>query len=119
MTEQATVVIDLKNRLAELRNDIANNPTPDVSEDEIPAPTLVVPPPAPPAGGLSEKHSDLAGDGMDADVLEEMNPLVAKRRGEFGAIDVPSTKKEDFQQWTAGLDRESVRQALSHLSSLE
>ena len=36
--EQATVVSDLKNQLAELRRDIANNPTPEVSEDECPPP---------------------------------------------------------------------------------
>ena len=45
--EQATVVSDLKNQHAELRGDIANNPTLDASEGEGPAPTQQVPPPAP------------------------------------------------------------------------
>ena len=60
--EQATVVSDLKNQHAELRGDIANNPTPDASEDVGPAPTQQVPPLNP------------AGDDMDADLCEEMNP---------------------------------------------
>ena len=46
--EQATVVSDLKNRLVELREDIANNPTPDVSEDEDVAAAPMAAPPAPP-----------------------------------------------------------------------
>ena len=32
--QQATVVSDLKMQLVELRRDIANNPTPEISEDE-------------------------------------------------------------------------------------
>ena len=43
--EQATVVSDLKLQLVE---DIANNPTPEVSEDEEGEATLVDPPLAPP-----------------------------------------------------------------------
>ena len=54
---------------------------------------------------------------MDADLCEEKNPPAAKRRGEFSAIEVPSTK-QDFQQWTAGLDRESVREAPAHIQAL-
>ena len=45
--------------------------------------------------------------------LEEINPPATKRKGEFGAIQVPTTKQE-FQQ----LDRESVREALSHFQAL-
>ena len=54
---------------------------------------------------------------MDADLMEETNALVAKRKREFGAVEVPSTKQK-FQQWTAGLGRESVRQALAHFQAL-
>ena len=116
--EQATVVSDLKNQLAELRRDIADNPTPEVSEDGGPAPTPQVPPQAPPPGVPPENTLlDPARDDMDADLCEETNPLAAKRRGEFGTIDVPSTK-QDFQQWNAGLDRESVREALAHFQAL-
>ena len=91
--KQATVVSDLKNQLAELRRDIANNPTPEVSEDEGPAPTPQVPPPAPPPGVPPENTPlDPAGDDTDADLCEETNPAAAERRGEFGAIEMPSTK---------------------------
>ena len=54
---------------------------------------------------------------MDEDLLDEISLPATKRKGEFGAIQVP-TDKQDFQQWTAGLDRESVRQALSHFQAL-
>ena len=46
--EQATVVSDLKLQLVEIRQDIANNPTPEVSEDEGGEATPVVIPLAPP-----------------------------------------------------------------------
>ena len=46
--EQATVVSDLKMQLVELRQDIAINPTPGISEDEDGAATSLVAPPAPP-----------------------------------------------------------------------
>ena len=97
--ERATVVSDLKNQLAVLRKDIANNPTPEVSEDEGPAP----------------EHTPLypAGDNMAADLLEEKNPPVAERRGAFGSTE------QDFQQWTVGLDRESVREAIAHLRAID
>ena len=72
--QQATVVSDLKNQHAELRGNIANNPTPDASEDVGPAPTQQVP------------SLNPAGDDMDGDLCEEMNPPAAQRRGEFGAI---------------------------------
>ena len=98
---------------------MANNPTPEVSEDEGPAPTPQVPPPGPPPG-VPPEHTLLypAGDDVDADLLEEKNPPAAKRRGEFGAVEVPSTK-QDLQQWTAGLDRESVREAIAHLRAID
>ena len=54
---------------------------------------------------------------MDDDLLDETNPPATKRKGEFGAIQVP-TNKQEFQQWTAGLDRESVREALLHFQAL-
>ena len=46
--DQATVVSDLKLQLVELRQDIANNPTPEVSEDEGGDATPVATPPVPP-----------------------------------------------------------------------
>ena len=60
--DQATVVSDLKLQLVEIRQDIANKPTPEVSEDEgsdaTPLATPSVPPPAPPLPGCSSrKHS--------------------------------------------------------------
>ena len=61
---------------------------------------------------------DPAGDDMDDDLLDETNPPAVKRKGEFGAIQVP-TNKQEFQQWTAGLDRESVREALLHFQAME
>ena len=52
--DQATVVSDVKLQLVEIRQDIANNPTPEVSEDEggdaTPLATPPVPPPAVPPG---------------------------------------------------------------------
>ena len=48
--DQATVVSDLKMQLVELRQNIANNPTPEVSEDEdVDATPLRVPMAPPPA----------------------------------------------------------------------
>ena len=120
--EQATVVSDLKFQVIELRQDIANNPTPEVSEDEegdatplgVPlAPPTAVPPAVPP----ENTPLDPAGDDIDDDLLDEINPTATKRKGEFGAIQVP-TNKQDFQPWTAGLDRESVREALAHFQAL-
>ena len=120
--EQATVVSDLKLQLIELRQDIANNPTPEVSEDEggdaTPLATPPVPPPAPPPGVPPENTPlDPAGDDVDDDFLDEINPPATKRKREFGAIQVP-TNKQEFQQWTAELDRESVREALIHFQAL-
>ena len=98
----------------ELRQNIANNPTPEVSEDEEGGATpLGVPLAVPP----ENTPLDPAGDDIDDDLLDEINPPATKRKGEFGAIQVP-TNKQDLQQWTAGLDRESVRQALSHFQAL-
>ena len=107
--EQATAVSDLKMQLVELRQDIAKNPTPEVSEDEDDAATPVVASPAPPpaiqpAVPPENTPLDSTGDDMDDDLLEEVNPRAIKREGEFGAIQVPATKLE-LQQWTAGLDR--------------
>ena len=101
--ERATVVSDLKNQLAVLRKDIANNPTPEVSEDEGPAPqhTLL----------------DPAGDNMAADLLEEKNPPVAERRRSVWCQE--TSTEQDFQQWTVGLDRESVREAIAHLRAID
>ena len=59
---------------------------------------------------------DPAGDDMDDDLLDETNPPAVKCKGEFGCIQVP-TNKQEFQQWTAGLDRESVREALLHFQA--
>ena len=42
-----------------------------------------------------------------------LRPPTTKRTGEFGVIQVP-TNRQEFQQWTAGLDRESVREGLLH-----
>ena len=59
--EQATVVSDLKLQLVELRQDIANNPTPEVSEDEegeaTPLGVPLVPHPAVTPAVPPEKHS--------------------------------------------------------------
>ena len=57
------------------------------------------------------------GDDLDDDLLEEANPPATKRKGEFGVIQVP-TNRQEFQQWTAGLDRESVREGLLHFQAL-
>ena len=119
--EQATVVSDLKNQLVERRHDIANNLTPDASDDEGPAPTPEAAPLVPslaPLPGVPPENTPLdpAKDDMDDDSLGD--PLATKRKGEFGAVQVPATTQE-FQQWTAGLDRESVREALAQFSSPE
>ena len=83
--EQATVVSDLKMQLVELRQDIANNPTPEVSEDEDATPQAAplaappVPPLAPPPGAPPENTPlDPAGDDMDDDLLEEVNAPAAE-----------------------------------------
>ena len=116
--ERATVVSDLKLQLVELRQDIANNPTPEVSQDEGGEATPVATPPAvPPAVPPENTPLDPAGDDMDDDLLDEINPPATKRKGEFWAIQVP-TNKQEFQQWTAGLDRESFREALTHFQAL-
>ena len=120
--DQATVVSDLKMQLVELRQNIANNPTPEVSQDEdVDATPLGVPlaPPAavPPAVPPENTPLNLMGDDMDDDLLEEANPPATKREGEFGVIQVP-TNRQEFQQWTAGLDRESVREGLLHFQAL-
>ena len=60
---------------------------------------------------------DPAGDDMDDDLVDEINPPATKRNGEFGAIQVP-TNKQEFQQWTAGLGCESAREALIHFQAL-
>ena len=120
--DQATTVSALKMELVELRQSIANNPTPEVSEDEdvdaTPLGVPVAPPPAvPPAVPPENTPLDLGGDNMDDDLLEEVNPPATKRKGEFGVIQVP-TNRQEFQQWTAGLDRESVREGLLHFQAL-
>ena len=70
-------------------------------------------PPGPPPGVPPESTPlDPTGDDMDAE-LEESGPPHAKRRSEFGTMGVPSSKQE-FQQWSAGLDRE----ALAHCQAL-
>ena len=119
--DQATIVSDLKMQLVELRQNIANNPTPEVSEDEDIDATLlgvpVAPPPAIPPAVPPENTPLDAGDDMDDDLLEEANPPATKRKGEFGVIQVP-TNRQEFQQWTAGLDRESVREGLLHFQAL-
>ena len=117
--DQATVVSDLKMQLVELRQNIDNNPTPEVSEDEdidatpwrvlwliLLRPFLLITP---------LKHT---GDDMDDDLLEEANLPATKRKREFGVIQVP-TNRQEFQQWTAGLDRESVREGLLHFQTLQ
>ena len=74
--EQATVVSELKMQLVELRQDIANNPTPEVSEDEGATPQAAppVPPPAPlPSVPLENTPLDPAGDDMDGDLLGAYN----------------------------------------------
>ena len=120
--DQATIVSDLKMQLVELRQNIANNPTPEVSEDEdidaTPLGVPVAPPPAvPPAVPPENTPLNPTGDDMDDDLLEEANPPATKRKGEFGVIQVP-TNRQEFQQWTAGLDRESVREGLLHFQAL-
>ena len=74
--DQATIVSDLKMQLVELRQSIANNPTPEFSEDEdidaTPLGVPVAPPPAiPPVVPPENTPLDLAGDDMDDDLLEE------------------------------------------------
>ena len=120
--DQAAIVSDLKMQLVELRQNIANNPTPEVSEDEdvdaTPLGVPVAPPPAVhPAVPPENTPLNPTGDDMDEDLLEETNPPATKRRGEFGVIQVP-TNRQEFQQWTAGLDRESVREGLLHFQAL-
>ena len=61
---------------------------------------------------------DPAGDDMDDDLMEEINPPATNCKGEFGAIQVPATTPE-FQQWTAGLDREFVLEAPAHFQALD
>ena len=106
--EQATVVSDLKMQLVEFRQDIANNPTPEpeVSDDEDGAATFsaapLAPPPAvPPAVPPENTPLDPAGCDMDDDLLEEINPPAKKGKGEFGAIQVPTTKLE-FEERPSG-----------------
>ena len=112
--DQATIVSDPKMQLVELRQNIANNPTPEVSEDEdidaTPLRVPVAPPPAVPPAVPSE-NTPLNPTGDD------INPPATKRKGEFGVIQVP-TDRQEFQQWTAGLDRESVREGLLHFQAL-
>ena len=119
--DQAKIVSDLKMQLVELRQNIANNPTPEGSEDEdidaTPLGVPVAPPPAIPPAVPPENTPLDAGDDMDDDLLEEANPPATKRKGEFGVIQVP-TNRQEFQQWTAGLDRESVREGLLHFQAL-
>ena len=122
VSDQAAIVSDLKMQLVELRQNIANNPTPEVSEDEdvdaTPLGVPVAPPPAvPPAVPPENTPLNPTGDDMDDDLLEEANPPATKRKGEFGIIQVP-TNRQEFQQWTAGLDRESVREGLLHFQAL-
>ena len=108
--DQATAVSALKMELVELRQSIANNPTPEVSEDE----SLWL------LRRLSLQPFLLRTplwDDMDDDLFEEANPPATKRKGEFGVIQVP-TNRQEFQQWTAGLDRESVREGLLHFQAL-
>ena len=65
----------------------------------------MAPPPAvPPAVPPENTPLELGGDYMDDDLLEESNP--------------PATNRQEFQQWTAGLDRESVREGLLHFQAL-
>ena len=120
--DQATTVSALKMELVELRQSIANNPTPEVSEDEdvdaTPLGVPVAPPPAvPPAVPPENTPLGFGGDDMDDDLIEEANPPATKLKGEFGVIQVPANRQE-FQQWTAGLDRESVREGLLHFQAL-
>ena len=75
---------------------------------------LRLPPPAVPP---ENTPLNPAGDDMDDDLLEEASPPATKRKGEFGVIQVP-TNRQEFQQWTAGLDRESVREGLLHFQAL-
>ena len=120
--DQATVVSDLKMQLVELRQNIANSPTPDASEDEdidaTPLGVPLAPPPAVPAVPPENTPLNPTGDDMDDDLLEEANPPATKRKGEFGVIQVP-TNRQEFQQWTAGLDGESVREGLLHFQALQ
>ena len=120
--DQATIVSALKMELVEFRQSIVNNPTPEVSEDEdvdaTPLGVPVAPPPAvPPAVPPENTPLDFGGADMDEDLIEEANPPATKRKGEFGVIQVP-TNRQEFQQWTAGLDRESVREGLLHCQAL-
>ena len=78
----------------------------------------MAPPPAvPPAVPPENTPLNPTGDDMDDDLLEEATPPATKRKGEFGVIHVP-TNRQEFQQWTAGLDRESVREGLLHFLAL-
>ena len=120
--DQATIVSALKMELVEYRQSIVNNPTPEVSEDEdvdaTPLGVPVAPPPAvPPAVPPENTPLDFGGDDMDEDLIEEAKPPATKRKGEFGVIQVP-TNRQEFQQWTTGLDRESVREGLLHFQAL-
>ena len=78
---------------------------------------MALPPAVPPAVPPENTSLDLGGDDMDDDLLEQANPPTTKRKGEFGVIQVP-TNRQEFQQWTAGLDRESVREGLLHFQAL-
>ena len=73
---------------------------------------LVPPPGVPPVN----THLDPTGDDMDDDLMEEINPPATGRKGEFGAVQAPATKRSS-SKWTAGLDRESVRNALTHFQA--
>ena len=109
--DQATVVSDLKMQLVELRQNIANNPTPEVSEDEdvdaTPLGVPLAPPPAvPPAGPPENTPLNHTGDDMDDDLLEEANPPATKRKGEFGVIQVVRTDRNSSSgllDWIASL----------------
>ena len=84
--DQATTVSALKMELVELRQSIANNPTPEVSEDEdvdaTPLGVPVAPPPAvPPTVPPENTPLDFGGDDMDDDLIEEANPPATKRKG--------------------------------------
>ena len=112
--DQAAIVSDLKMQLVELRENIANNPTPEVSEDEdidaTPLGVPVAPPPAvPPAVPPENTPLNPPGDDVDDDLLEE-----ARVWGHPSSYE----QTQEFQQWTAGLDRESVREGLLHFQAL-
>ena len=98
---------------------IVNNPTPEVSEDEdvdaTPLGVPVAPPPAvPPA--VPPENTPLTLEVMTWMTISLKRPILQPRNAKES---LGSSKfLREFQQWTTGLDRESVREGLLHFQAL-